>query len=92
MIYECTDCEHVANFCDGYRIFCMAQELPPDEVCKYYPVDAKDAIYCEEFTEGDGLWLSLDDLKEALRCPDAMGRIESYDGVRAWVREHRLPL
>jgi len=49
---ECTDCEHCASFADGYRVICMQEDLPPNEVCKYPPVNNRGDVWeCIEFSD-----------------------------------------
>ena len=89
MIYECTDCEHCADFVGGFRIFCMAKGLPPEEVCNYQFLGERDAEECPEFRHGPSQWFGNGQLDEALDTPDETGQTQTYAGVRLWVERHR---
>ena len=86
MIYECTDCHHCAVFAYGYRIFCMAPDMPADEVLKYQFLGDQDAERCPSFEERDfPEEYTQDQLGEALAMPDDDGQDNSYGGVRKWL-------
>ena len=91
MIYECTDCDHCANFAYGLRVFCINDNLPPNEVCKYAPVHMNDAMDCPHFTLvfiSSDLTFTQSDLVEAERHSKATCNGEvTYEGIVDWVRK-----
>ena len=96
-IFECTDCKHCANFNDGDRVICMHPTMPPDEVCKYHPVDEWDASTCEGFEEPWDVYknkigdFSTADFRNAEKFSAALynGDI-NYAGIRKWVERYLL--
>lgn len=91
MIYECTDCKHCANFSDGFRVFCMHPDLPPDKVCEYHPVGDGDASDCVGFQEGNdpALDFSWDDFGEAEQDCIDKGLDIDYVNIRKWIEQHK---
>lgn len=91
MIYECIDCEHCANFSDGFRVFCMHPDLPPEKVCDYFPVGNGDAEDCPGFTEGSlpNLEFTFDQFTEAEAYCEANFEDVDYPGIRDWVEQKR---
>jgi hypothetical protein len=84
MIMECTDCQHVLNFSDGYRVICIHPNLAPDRVVEFYPIGDQNAENCEGFEEGYEFAqdMTSDDLTKA---EASFGDDEDwYKGIRAW--------
>jgi len=84
MIAECTDCKWCADFENGYRIFCLNPNLPPDEVLKYQPLFDRDASYCKEFYESESFEFIQRDFSEAEDWCDKIYKDVTYKGIREW--------
>ena len=85
MIYECTDCEHCANFNGGFRVFCLHPGLIPQAVCDYHPVGNDDAYECGEFDDFNGshrfTWEQLTEAESySIKKYDEV----TYEGIREW--------
>jgi hypothetical protein len=90
MIYECTDCRWCANFSDGFRVFCLHKNLPPQEVCKYYPVGEEDADRCWNFDENEYYQedFSWDDFTAAEKYSgEKYDGAVTYKGIREWCEQ-----
>jgi hypothetical protein len=89
MIYECTDCEHCANFNFGFRVFCMHPDFSPDEVCKYHPVDEGNAEDCIGFEEGEPEdFYALNIFSVAEKFSEEKYGDVTYQGIREWVEQN----
>jgi hypothetical protein len=84
MIMECTDCKWCANFSDGFRIFCLNEKLPSDEVCKYQPLADRDADNCKEFREWSSVDFSWDDFTAAEKWSEEKYSDITYESIREW--------
>lgn len=91
MIYECTDCSNCASFNFGYRVFCMQASLPPDEVCKYFPVGDMDAERCDCFEEGEPEnFYAINVFTKAEKFSEEKYGDVTYQGIRDWVEENTI--
>jgi hypothetical protein len=92
MIYECTDCTHCADFEFGFRVICLEPTLPPDEVCKYFPVGDKDAENCNGFDDrqADDYCTKVFFIEDFTAAEDysteVYGEI-TYQGLREWIEK-----
>jgi hypothetical protein len=87
MIYECTDCKWCANFDSGFRVICLHELLPPNEVCKYYPVGDEDAERCSQFYDGSSQDFWMDDFGKAEKLSEGKYGEITYQGIRDWCNE-----
>lgn len=87
MIYECMDCKHCADFADGFRIYCLHPELPPDDVLKYEPLGDKDAENCSGFEEGIPQWFPWKFIAEYEKYSMEKYGDVTYEGAREWCEQ-----
>ena len=85
MIMECTDCEHCADFADGFRVFCLHPANRASAVCGYFPVGTASARMCTFFRRGEAREFTFDQLGEAEEYSKRVKGEVTYEGIREWV-------
>jgi hypothetical protein len=86
-IMECTDCKFCASFGFGFRVFCLNEKFPANEVCKYVPIGEKKADNCGGFLEDDPFHFTSKQLDEAENFSKNKYGEVTYDGIREWCIE-----
>jgi hypothetical protein len=93
--YECTDCQHCADFDAGWRVICTEPSLLPESTCNFLPVSDSDAAECPKFTEGNSVNLPWGMFVEAEKFSIATEGEVTYNGiltwVKAWMEQHPTP-
>ena len=82
-IYECTDCKHCVAFGE-YPVVCVHEELPADEMYKYFPLNDNviggdvSADKCIGFEEGNPHEMPSGTLSEAEALWNQPGGSDEY--------------
>ena len=89
MIYECTDCEHCADFDFGYRIICLHPKFDASKVYEYQPLGDCDAEDCDGFGQGQSHCYSMKELISAEEVMPDGDDVIWEDEIRKWCDSHK---